>query len=42
MTEINIKCLKIYWLKKKKSNWLFTQRSRDVELGATENKSSEW
>ena len=41
MTEINIKCLKISTGRRQTSR-LFTQRSRGVELGATENKSREW
>ena len=41
MTEINIKCLKIP-TGRRQTSWLFTQRSWDVELGATENKSIEW
>ena len=42
MTEINIKCLKIP-TSRRQTSWLFTvQRSRGVELGATENKSREW
>ena len=27
---------------KRQTGWLFTQRSRGVELGATKNKSSKW
>ena len=41
MTEINIKYLKIP-TGRRQTSWLFTQRSRGVELGATENKSREW
>ena len=41
MTEINISCLKIP-TGRRQTSWLFTQRSRGVELGATENKSREW
>ena len=41
MTEINISCLKIP-TGRRQTSWLFTQRSRGVELGVTENKSREW
>ena len=41
MTEINMKRLKIP-TGRRQTSWLFTQRSRGVELGATENKSIEW
>ena len=27
---------------RRQTSWLFTQRRREIELGATEDKSSEW
>ena len=39
--QINIKCLKIP-TGGRQTRWPFTQRTRRVDLGATENKSSEW
>ena len=41
MTDINIDCLKIP-TGRRLTSWLFTQRSHGVELGVTDNKSSEW
>ena len=38
MTEINIECLKMP-TGRRQTSWLFTQRSRGIELRFTKNKS---